>query len=315
MSLQVVFLGTAASIPTPNRSLPAIVIKREGELILLDCGEGAQKQMIGAKIGFNRKTKIFITHMHGDHVLGLPGVLQTMSLLGRDKPLEVYGPPGIKAFIEAVIRTVRFGLTFRIEVYEVENEGLVDEEEEYLIRAVWAEHSVPALAYAFIEKLRPGKFQPQRAVSLGVAEGPFWSRLQRGYDVELPDGRRVRPQDVMGPPRRGRKVVYSGDTRPSSNIVKLAENADLLIHESTFDEDLAERAAEDQHSTVAEAAEIAKKTAAKLLVLTHISARYEDPNVLLEQAMKVFPDVRVAEDFMRINIPLHKGTEGSTHTI
>jgi len=306
MSLQVIFLGTAASIPTPTRALPTVAIKREGELILFDCGEGAQRQMIRAKIGFNRKTKIFITHMHGDHVLGLPGILQTMSLLGRDKPLEVYGPVGIKAFVEAIIHTVRFGLSFQVDLYEIEDEGIVREEKEYNTYAVWADHSVPALAYALIEKPRPGKFDLERAVSLGVPEGPLWSKLQHGHEVELPNGRKVGPQDVMGPPRSGRKIIYTGDTGPSDNIVKLAEEADLMIHEATFADDLMERAVEERHSTVTQAAEVAKRARTKLLILTHISSRYKDSKMLLEQVEKTFLNTRVAEDFMRIDIPLHK---------
>jgi len=306
MSLQIIFLGTAASIPTPNRSLPAIAVKRKGELILFDCGEGTQRQMIRAKIGFNRKTKFLVTHMHGDHVLGLPGILQTMSLLGRDKPLEVFGPLGIKAFVEAIIRTVRFSLTFQVLVYEIEDEGLVMDEEEYQIHVVWVNHSVPALAYALVEKARPGRFHPERAISLGVPEGPLWSRLQHGYEVELPDGRRAGPRDVMDPPRRGRKIVYTGDTSPSDKIAKFAEGADLLIHESTFADNLVERAIEDQHSTVSQAAEVARKAEARLLVLTHISARYEDLKMLLEQAKKIFPNTCVAEDFMKVEVPLRR---------
>jgi len=195
LSLRITFLGTAASIPTPTRALSAVALKREGELFLFDCGEGAQRQMITAKIGFNRKTRIFITHMHGDHILGLPGLLQTMSLLGRDKPLQIYGPQGIAEFIDAIKRTVRFSLKFPVEVYEIED-GLVCQEREYEIRSAWAEHSVPSLAYALIEKPRPGRFNPERAISLGVPRGPLWSRLQRGEDVKLPDGRIVKPRDA-----------------------------------------------------------------------------------------------------------------------
>ena len=303
MSLRITFLGTAASIPTKTRALSAVALKREGELFLFDCGEGAQRQMIIAKIGFNRKTRIFITHMHGDHILGLPGLLQTMSLLGRDKPLQIYGPQGIVKFIDAIKRTVRFALKFTVEVYEIED-GLVCQEKEYEIRAAWAEHSVPSLAYALIEKPRPGRFNPERAISLGVPKGPLWSRLQRGEEVKLSDGRIVKPDDVLGPPRRGRKIVYVGDTRPSSVIADFAFGADVLIHEATFADDLAERAEEDMHSTPSGAALVAKKAKVELLVLTHISARYGDPKVLLEEAKKVFPNVLVAEDFMSIDVPL-----------
>ena len=303
MSLRITFLGTAASIPTKTRALSAVVLKREGELFLFDCGEGVQRQMITAKIGFNRKTRIFITHMHGDHILGLPGLLQTMSLLGRDKPLQIYGPQGIAEFIDAIKRTVKFALKFPVEVYEIED-GLIVEEKEYEIRSAWAEHSVPSLAYALIEKPRPGRFNPERAISLGVPKGPLWSRLQRGENVQLPDGRTIKPSDVLGPPRRGRKIVYVGDTRPSNAIADFAFGADVLIHEATFADDLAERAEEDMHSTPSGAALIAKKAKVELLVLTHISARYGDPKVLLEEAKKNFPNVLVAEDYMSIDVPL-----------
>ena len=305
MSLRITFLGTAASIPTPTRALSAVALKREGELFLFDCGEGAQRQMITAKIGFNRKTRIFITHMHGDHILGLPGLLQTMSLLGRDKPLQIYGPQGIAEFIDAIKRTVRFSLKFPVEVYEIED-GLVCQEREYEIHSAWAEHSVPSLAYALIEKPRPGRFNPERAISLGVPKGPLWSRLQRGEDVKLPDGRIVKPRDVLGPPRMGRKIVYVGDTKPSRVIADFAFGANVLIHEATFADDLAERAEEDLHSTPSGAALVAKKAEVKLLILTHISARYGDTKVLLEEAKKIFPNVLVAEDFMKIDVPLEE---------
>jgi len=305
-SLRIIFLGTAASIPTSTRALSAVAVQRKGELFLFDCGEGAQRQMIQAKVGFNRKTKIFLTHMHGDHILGLPGLLQTMSLLGRDKSLQIYGPVGIEAFIEAMIRTVRFSLKFQVETYEVEKEGLVCQEKEYQVHAAWAEHSVPSLAYALIENPRPGRFHPDRAVSYGVPKGPLWSRLQQGNDVRLPDGRIVKSEEILGPPRPGRKIVYVGDTKPSVNIAEFARGADVLIHEATFGEDLAERAEEDLHSTPSGAAKVAKKAGVKLLVLTHISARYGDTDMLLEEAKKIFPRVLVAEDFMRIDVPLRE---------
>ena len=304
MSLRVLFLGTSASVPTLRRSLPAIAIKREGELILLDCGEGTQRQMIKAKVGFNRETKIFITHMHGDHMLGLPGIIQTMSLLDRSRPLYIYGPEGIRDFIEAIKETVRFSLRFRIEVQEVTSEGAIYDCDDYEVRAGWSEHTVPTVAYALIEKQRPGRFNPERALSLGVPKGPLWSRLQHGSAVKLPDGRVVKPEDVLGPPRRGRKIVYTGDTRPSRGIIELAKGADVLIHDATFADDLAERAREDMHSTASEAASVAKKAGVKLLVLTHISARYEDTDILLEEARRVFPNVLIAEDFMSLDVPL-----------
>ena len=306
MSLQVIFLGTAASIPTPSRALSAVAVKREGDVLLFDCGEGTQRQMIQARIGFNRKTKILITHMHGDHVLGIPGILQTMSLLGRDKPLEIFGPPGIKAFLEAVVQTVRFYLSFQVKVYEISNEGSVCEEKGYQVQTVSADHPGPALAYALTETPRPGRFHPERAISLGVPKGPLWSQLQHGHEVELADGQKVKPQQVLDPPRSGRKIVYSGDTSPSEKIINLARDADVLIHEATFADDLTERAAEEGHSTASQAADVARKAGVELLVLTHISSRYDDAKLLLEEARAVFPDTRLAEDFMKIDVPLHK---------
>ncbi|MGQ9538546.1 MAG: ribonuclease Z [Candidatus Bathycorpusculaceae bacterium] len=304
MNLKVVFLGTAGSVPTPKRSLPAILVKRKGEQIMFDCGEGVQKQMIIAGASFHRKTKIFITHMHGDHVLGLPGLIQTMALMNRDKKLEVYGPMGICKFVDCIRETVQFGLTFPIEINEVEGAGTVCNEQEYTVQAVWANHLTSSLAYALVEKPRPGKFHLEKAEALGVPEGPLWGQLQRGKAVKLSNGRVVKPEDVLGPPRRGRKVVYTGDTRPFDGLAEFAANADLLIHDATLDDELAERAEEDGHSTPSQAAEIAKRAKVKKLVLTHISARYKNTAKLLKQAKKIFENTFVAEDFLEIEIPL-----------
>ncbi len=304
MDLQVIFLGTAGSIPTKNRSLPAIAIRRKGELIFFDCGEGVQRQMVKASLGFNRKMKVFITHMHGDHILGLPGLVQTMSLLGRTKKLEVYGPGGLQAFIQAIEKTVQFTLTFPLETLEIKNDGIVCAEKEYNIHAAEADHSVPAFAYSLIEKPRPGKFYPEKAQALVVPEGKLWSKLQHGSVIKLPNGRIVKPQEVVGPLRPGRKVVYTGDSRSSECLVKLAKNADLLIHDCTFDDELSERAEEDGHSTPRQATKTAKQAAVKQLILTHISARYKTPDLLLEQARKAFSNVDVAKDFMKITLPL-----------
>lgn len=304
MGLQVIFLGTAGSVPTPIRSLPAIAIRRKGELILFDCGEGVQRQMVKAGLGFNKKMKIFITHMHGDHMLGLPGLIQTMSLLDRTRKLEIYGPAGLEDFIEAIEKTVQFTLTFSLQITEIEREGLVCEEKEYKIYAAWADHTAPAFAYSLVEKPRPGKFYPEKAKALGVPEGVLWSKLQRGSAIKLPNERVVEPEEVVGPPRPGRKIVYTGDSRSSEPLVELAKNADLLIHDCTFDDELAERATEDGHSTPRQAAKTAKIAKVKRLILTHISARYKTPDLVLNQARKAFVNVDVAEDFMKIDLPL-----------
>jgi ribonuclease Z len=304
MSLHIVFLGTAASIPTVTRALPSVVVKRKNEVLMFDCGEGVQRQMIKASVGFHRKMKVFVTHMHGDHVLGLPGLLQTMSLLDRQQKLDVYGPVGIKAFVEAISATVQFVLTFPIEIHEIKDEGVVCQEKEYEVKAARTDHVIPSLAYALIEKPRPGRFNPKKAEMLGVPEGPLWSKLQRGEKVKTPAGRIVKPEQVVGAPRPGRKIVYSGDTRPTKSLLRLAEGADLLIHEATFDDELLDKAIEDGHSTPSQAAETAKKAKVKKLILTHLSSRYKNTQPLLEQARKFFSNVAIAEDFMEIEVPL-----------
>ena len=304
MSMRIIFLGTAGSVPTTERSLPAVLIKRQNEQVMFDCGEGVQRQMIKAKAGFHKKTKIFVSHMHGDHVLGLPGLLQTMALMDRQKKIEIYGPEGIKQFLECVRETLQFGLTFPVEIHEIYDAGVICEEKDYIVEAAKSNHVVTSLAYAFVEKPRPGKFYPEKARALGVPEGELWSRLQHGEKIKLPNGRVISPDDVMGSLRQGRKIVYTGDTRPFTAFTKFAANADLVIHEATFDDALAEKAAEDGHSTPSQAAEAAMKAKVKKLVLTHISARYPYVHILLEQAQKFFKNTLVAEDFMELELPL-----------
>jgi ribonuclease Z len=300
----VVFLGTAAGVPTAKRSLPAILIQREGEQLMFDCGEGVQRQMLLARCSMNRKMRVFITHMHGDHVLGLPGLLQTMALLNREKKLEVYGPPRIKDFFEAIRDTVPFGLTFPVEIREIKESGVVCDEEEYRVEAVQSKHAVPSFAYSYMEKPRPGRFHPEKAKALGIQEGPLWGKLQRGQNVRLPNRRLVKPEEVMDRPRNGRKIVYTGDTRPFRLLEKFASGADLLIHDSTLGEELTDRAMEYGHSTPSQAARTAEKAKVKKLVLTHISQRYKDSGKVLKQAKRIFRNTIVAEDFMKLDIPL-----------
>jgi ribonuclease Z len=304
MSLRVIFLGTSGAIPTLKRSLPAVLVQRGNEQLLFDCGEGVQRQMIRAKVGFHKKMKVFLSHLHGDHVLGLPGLLQTMALMNRTKKLEVYGPEGTVAFLKCVSETLRFGLTFQVEVHEVRDAGVVCSEPDYRVEAVWANHVTQSLAYAFLEEPRPGKFYPEKAALLGVPKGLLWSKLQHGESVNLVDGSVVKPEEVTGQARHGRKIVYSGDTRPFRGFAKFAARADLVVHEATFDDDLAEKAELDGHSTPSQAGLQAKRAKARMLVLTHVSARYADAGLLLEQAKKVFSNAIVAEDFMVLELPL-----------
>jgi ribonuclease Z len=303
--MQITFLGTGGSVPTVQRGLSAVALRRKKELMLFDCGEGTQRQMTNAKVGFHKLTKVFITHMHGDHVLGLPGLLQTMSLMGRTDELKIFGPKGIKEFIDGFNRTVRYTLTFPVAVTEIQ-QGVVCEEEEYVVTGVQSGHMEPSLSYALTEKTRPGRFYTKKAKALGVPEGELWSELQKGKPVKLANGKIIMPEMVLGEPRAGRKIVYTGDTGASDAVVELAKDADLLIHESTFEDELKEKALENGHSTPRMAAQTAKAAKVKRLVLTHISARYKNSDVLLEQAKQVFEETEVAEDFMKLELPLSK---------
>jgi ribonuclease Z len=304
MSIRVVFLGTSGSVPTLKRSLPAVMMQCPREQLMFDCGENVQRQMMQAKTSFHKKTKILITHLHGDHVLGLPGLLQTMALMDRKEPVQVYGPVGLKDFLDCTRKALNFGLTFPVEISEILSEGLVCDTEEYRIIAKKTNHAIESYAFAFEEKPRPGKFYPKKALAFGVVVGELWSRLQRGEEITLADGKVVKPADVMGPMRAGRKIVYTGDTRPFEAFAKFAEDADLVIHDCTFDDSLTEKAALDGHSTPTQAATQAELAGAKQLVLSHISARYPNAGLLLDQAKKVFPNTLLAEDFMELELPL-----------
>jgi ribonuclease Z len=225
-------------------------------------------------------------------------------MLNRSPPLDVYGPKGIMEFMDFIVNSFNFNLTFQINAHEI-GEGTIYEEKEYSICAAWGDHILPNLAYALVEKKRMGRFYPENALKLEIPKGSLWSRLQRGEDVQLQDGRIIKSLDVTGPKRDGRKIVYSGDTKFSENIVKFAKGADLLIHEATLDDDYAERTGEEGHSTSSQAALAAKEADVKKLFLTHISARYiYDVSVLVEQARKIFPETYVAEDLMSIEVPL-----------
>ena len=306
MSIRVVFLGTSGSVPTLKRSLPAVVVQCPRDQWMFDCGENVQRQMMQAKVSFHRKMKIFITHLHGDHVLGLPGLLQTMALMDRKEPVQVYAPKGLKEFLLCAKETLNFGLTYPVDICEILVEGVVCDEAEYQVIATKSNHAIDSYAYAFMEKPRPGKFYPKKAVALGVPAGELWSKLQKGEEVATTDGKVVKSRDVMGPLRSGRKIVYTGDTKPFDNFGKFAEGADLVIHDCTFDNSLTEKADTDGHSTPSQAANQAKAANAKKLVLSHISARYPDASLLLEQAKQVFPNTILAEDYLELELPLNE---------
>jgi ribonuclease Z len=298
--IQLIFLGTGGTIPTERRSLPATVISFGGEILLFDCGEGTQRRYLQAGLRLNRPMKIFITHLHGDHILGLPGLLLTFSLLGRSAPLEIYGPSGISAFIKAMIRTVKFHLSFTLSLKET-HKGTVVTNKAYRIEAASANHSVPCYSYAFVEADRSGKFHPNKAIALGLKPGPAFRALQTGSNVKV--GRRVvKPLQVMDAPRPGAKIVLSGDTYYSKNLVRLASGAEVLVHECTFDDSLKEKAAMDKHSTPAIACRVAKEAHVRRLILNHVTQRYPEPEILLQQAVPRFSKTLVSEDLMKITV-------------
>ena len=300
--MKVVFLGTSGSMPTPRRGSSSVAVRLGRDLIMFDCGEGTQRQMVRARVGFRRNMKILLSHLHGDHVLGLPGLLQTMSLLRRERRLDVYGPSGTVEYVKAFSETLG-GPTFPVIIHEIQEPGVIYSDDRLDLVAVRSSHRVESWSYGLHEKPRPGRFHPDKAKALGVPEGRLWHALQHGEAVTV-EGGTVEPMQVSDPPRPGRKVVYSGDTRPFPEMIELAGGADLLIHEATFSHELHDRAEEDGHTTAREAAEVAREAGAKRLALIHISSRYFDPGVLLEEARQVFEDVFVAEDLMEIELPL-----------
>jgi ribonuclease Z len=300
--LRITFLGTGGSLPTRNRNPSAVMVNREGELILFDCGEGTQQQMMRAKTGMMSMSSIFISHFHADHFLGIPGLIQTMSFLGRKEPLTIYGPEGTGEFTELFKALGYFNLKYEIRGVELKP-GDVVEGEGYLIRALKTEHSIPSLGYTLVETPRPGRFNREKAVELGVPPGPLFAKLQKGNPVEV-GGRLVRPEEVMGAPRPGRTIVYTGDTRPCEAVLEASRDADLLIHDGSFADEMADWAEESMHSTAGEVAALAKEAGVRKLVLTHISSRYtDDSEPILKDSKNVFENVIVAEDLMELEIP------------
>jgi ribonuclease Z len=299
--LQVIFLGTAGSLPTPERNPSAVLINREGELMLFDCGEGTQRQMMRARTGMMRLNYIFLSHLHADHILGIPGLLETMAFQGREKPLTIAGPVNTIRLIEAFSSICYFARDFEVRAMELDP-GDVVRMDGCQVEAIETHHSVPSLGYSLVEDKRLGRFNREAATALGVPSGPLFGRLQHGESVEI-DGKVIMPDQVMGQPRPGRKIVYSGDTRPCRSIEIASSNADLLIHDGALAENMADWARETKHSTSGEAAQLAKRAGARKLILTHVSSRYsEDISPLLTDARKFFENTVIADDLMKVEI-------------
>ncbi len=299
--MRLTFLGTAASRPTVGRNVSALVLNREGELLLFDCGEGTQRQMMRYGTGFSVHD-IFFTHLHADHFLGVIGLLRTMGLQGREEVMRLWAPEGGARILREAVHLGVERVPFGIEIFEL-RPGEKVERAEYDIVPYATRHGGGSIGFALVEHERLGRFHPERARELGVPEGPAWGRLHRGEPVVVGE-RTVRPEDVVGPSRRGRRVVYTGDTRPCAETVEAAAGADLLVHDATFADEEAPRARATGHSTAREAASVARRARAGRLVLTHISSRYaDDPRGLEREARGVFRRTVVAHDGMEIDIP------------
>jgi len=303
--LSIIFLGTGGSWPTVKRNVSSVAIKRDSEVILFDCGEGTQRQFQKSNLSYMQISKIFITHFHGDHFLGIPGLIQTMQLNDRRKPLHIYGPKGIIKLVLQLLSLGYFRPGYKIFPHEVNNGDVLDFDG-YEIKILKVKHGVPTLAYSLEEKMRPGKFNKPKALELGIPEGPLFSKLQRGKTITLKEGRKITPDVVLGPPRRGRKIVISGDTKPCVSMVKFSKDADVLIHDSTFDSKLEDIADEYGHATAFQSAEIAKKANVGKLFLTHISPRYLDYHILENDARKIFKNSFVPKDLQEIGVELKK---------
>jgi ribonuclease Z len=299
--MRVTFLGTAAARPTVGRNVSSLLVQREGDVMMFDCGEGTQRQMMRFGTGFGF-SDIFFTHLHADHFLGVIGLLRTLGLQAREEPVDLWAPRGgdtiLRQAVDLGVERVPFAVNIRtLEPGEAVRRGAYD------VVPFKVQHGGRALGYALVEHERLGRFDPARARELGIPEGPLWGKLHHGQPVEV-DGRVVRPEEVVGLPRPGRRLVYSGDTRPCAATREIATGADLLIHEATFGDDEADRAVATGHSTAREAASVAAEAGVLRLVLTHFSPRYaDDPRLLEKEARAVFPETVAAHDGMVVEVP------------
>ena len=298
--MKLVFLGTAGAQPTENRGLTCICLEKDGEILMFDAGEGAQVSYLKSGLGWNKKMKIFVTHLHGDHCIGILGLLQTMTLQRRTEPIEIFGPEGIEEFIAANIKILKFGLSFPVMITSIIEEKIVDEET-YSVFACKAEHSVLTYSYLFQEKDKPGRFHPEKAKQLEIPEGKLWKQLQKGQEVKVGD-KIIKPSEVLGEKRLGKRIGISGDTRPTKKLEEFFKNCDYLVFDSTFLDELRDKAMETFHSTAKEAAVLAKSANVTNLILTHFSARYKDETVLVEDAKTVHDSVIGAKDQLEIEI-------------
>ena len=297
--MEIIFLGTSSAVPTLERNHPSIALRAFAEVMLFDCGEGTQRQLIEAKISPMKITKIFISHFHGDHILGLGGLIQSLGFRGREKDLDIYGPKGLHKIINAISSFGYFQKNYNLNIHEIQD-GTVIETEDYVVECAKVEHNIPSYAYSIREKKKP-LFLREKAEELGIPPGPLYGKLHNGEEVEF-EGRIIKPEQVLGEAKKGKKISYSGDTKPCEAMIRLARDSDILIHESTYEAEDYQRAVDNAHSTSVEAAEIAKEAEVKELVLTHISTRYTSDENIKSEAQKVFKNTKVARDYMKIDL-------------
>ena len=298
--MKLVFLGTSAAQPTEKRGLSCICLEREGEILMFDAGESAQISYMKSGLGWNKKMKLFVTHLHGDHCVGILGLLQTMSMQNRTEALEIFGPSGIEEFIAANIKVLNFGLSFPV-LINIIREGKVFGNEKYSIYACKADHSVVAFSYVFEEKDKPGRFNVEKAKELGIPEGELWNKLQNGNQIII-NGKTIIPKQILGEKRRGKKIGISGDTMPTIELEKFFNKCDYLVFDSTFLDEEKQKARDTCHSTARQAATLGKNANVKNLILTHFSARYKDEIGHLAEAKKVHDSVVTARDLLEIEI-------------
>ena len=297
--MEITFLGTSSAVHSYTRSHPSIAIKAFGETMLFDCGEGTQRQLIYAKISPMKISKIFITHYHGDHILGMPGLLQSMNFRGRETKLTIYGPKGLDNLRQAISNLGFPDFDFPLEWIEIDS-GTVIENEEYIIKAQRVKHNTLTLAYS-VEELKKPRFLRQKAIDLGVPVGPKFGKLHSGESVEV-NGEIIKPEQVLGPPRKGHKITYSGDTMPCEEIINFAKDSTILIHESTYKAEDKDKADLHAHSTSVDTANVALNSNSKELILTHISTRYTEVDDLLKEAQEIFKNTKIAKDLMKLEL-------------
>jgi len=298
--MKLVFLGTSAAQPTERRGLSCICLENDGEILMFDAGEASQISYMKSGLGWNKKMKLFVTHLHGDHCVGILGLLQTMSMQNRTESLEIFGPKGIDEFLAANIKVLNFGLSFSI-LITIVKEGKIFEDKKFSMYAAKANHSITAFSYLFEEKDKPGRFNVEKAKELGIPEGELWNKLQKGEKI-INNDKIIRSVQVLGKKRPGKKIGISGDTMPTKELEKFFEECDYLVFDSTFLDEEKQKAQDTCHSTAKQAAELAKKANVKNLILTHFSARYKDEIGHQNEAGKIHNSVITARDLLEVEI-------------